>query len=103
MTPGISAEGLASALGYAAGLLTTLSCVPQVIKSWRSRSVRDFSAAMLVVLSVGLVLWIAYGVTRGDWPIILTNGVSLTLWLSLLWLKIRVDSGSARAQSENRR
>lgn len=83
--------GLIDALGYAAGLLTTMSCVPQVVKSWRSRSVRDLSAAMLVVLSMGLVLWIAYGLTRRDWPIVLTNGISLGLWLSLLWLKVQRD------------
>jgi MtN3 and saliva related transmembrane protein len=77
------------ALGYAAGLLTTTSCVPQVLKSWRTRSVHDLSVLMLVMLSVGLALWVLYGLTRRDWPILLTNGVSLALWLSLLWLKVR--------------
>jgi MtN3 and saliva related transmembrane protein len=89
--PSLLPTGFAAidALGYAAGLLTTMSCVPQVVKSWRTRSVHDLSVVMLVMLSVGLALWIAYGVTRGDWPIMLTNGCSLALWLSLLWLKVR--------------
>jgi len=77
------------ALGYIAGLLTTLSCVPQVVKSWRTRSVHDLSIVMLVMLSAGLMFWIVYGIERDDWPILLTNGVSLLLWISLLWLKLR--------------
>jgi MtN3 and saliva related transmembrane protein len=77
------------ALGYIAGLLTTLSCVPQVVKSWRTRSVHDLSTVMLVMLSAGLMFWIVYGIERDDWPILLTNGVSLLLWISLLWLKLR--------------
>jgi MtN3 and saliva related transmembrane protein len=84
-------NGLAGidALGYIAGLLTTLSCVPQVVKSWRTRSVHDLSIVMLVMLSAGLMFWIVYGIERDDWPILLTNGVSLLLWISLLWLKLR--------------
>ena len=95
MTPpiegGVTPDGLlaADALGYAAGLLTTISCVPQVVKSWRTRSVHDLSVVMLAMLTTGLLLWIAYGFTRRDWPILLTNGVSLLLWSSLLWLKLR--------------
>lgn len=81
-------EGI-DALGYFAGFLTTMSCVPQVVKSWRSRSVHDLSLVMLLMLTSGLVFWIAYGVRRGDWPILLTNGTSLLLWSSLLWLKVR--------------
>jgi MtN3 and saliva related transmembrane protein len=81
-------EGI-DALGYVAGFLTTMSCVPQVVKSWRSRSVHDLSLVMLLMLTTGLVFWIAYGVRRDDWPIMLTNGTSLVLWSSLLWLKVR--------------
>jgi len=44
---------------------------------------------MLVMLSAGLMFWIVYGIERDDWPILLTNGVSLLLWISLLWLKLR--------------
>jgi MtN3 and saliva related transmembrane protein len=84
-------EGLGGidTVGYLAGLLTTLSCVPQVVKSWRSRSVHDLSLIMLLMLTAGLVFWIAYGLTRRDWPILWTNGVSLVLWSSLLAMKVR--------------
>lgn len=81
------------AIGYAAGFLATLSCVPQVIKSWRSRSVGDLSLLMLLMLAAGLILWIVYGVIRGDRPIIVWNVVSLALWSSLLVLKLRRAGG----------
>jgi MtN3 and saliva related transmembrane protein len=76
-------------VGYVAGLLTTFATVPQVVKSWRSRSVQDLSLPMLVLLSVGLVCWFVYGWLRTDWPVVLANGFTLLLWGSLLWLKIR--------------
>jgi len=76
-------------LGYAAGFLTTVSCVPQVLKSWRSRSVHDLSLLMLVLLLVGLVCWVVYGLQVNDGPILITNGASFVLWASVLWLKLR--------------
>jgi MtN3 and saliva related transmembrane protein len=87
-------DGALSLLGYAAGFLTTMAGVPQVVKSWRTRSVQDLSAVMLGMLSTGLVLWIVYGLGRGDWPIITTNAFSLLLWSSLLWLKLRGRSST---------
>lgn len=75
--------------GYAAGLLTTISCVPQVVQSWRTRSVHDLSRAMLVILNLGIVCWIVYGLHEGNWPILITNVISLVPWSSLLWLKLR--------------
>ena len=75
--------------GYAGGFLTTVACVPQVVKSWRSRSTHDLSLPMLLMLNVGIVLWIIYGVAQRNWPVLATNSVSLGLWVSLLWLKLR--------------
>jgi MtN3 and saliva related transmembrane protein len=80
-------------LGYAAGFFATMSCLPQVIKSWRTRSVGDLSMLMLLMIVTGLALWIAYGVARNNGPIILWNTVSLGLWSSLLVLKLRAAKG----------
>jgi MtN3 and saliva related transmembrane protein len=76
-------------LGYLAGFLTTLSVVPQVRQSWRTRSVGDLSTAMLVVLILGIGLWVVYGVHERNWPIIVANSVNIFLWSSLLWLKVK--------------
>jgi len=76
-------------LGYVAGLLTTIAFVPQLAKTWRSRSAHDLSWAMLATFSTGVLLWFVYGVLTGAWPVILANGVTLGLALTLLALKIR--------------
>ncbi len=77
-------------VGHAAGALTTLSFLPQVIKAWRSRSTGDLSLAMLLVFLTGIVLWLVYGIGIGALPLILANGVTLVLVLTLLGLKLGI-------------
>lgn len=76
-------------LGLAAGALTTLAFLPQVIKTWKTRSTHDISAAMFAIFSTGLVLWLIYGIHIDSWPIIVANIVTLVLSLTLLYFKIR--------------
>jgi MtN3 and saliva related transmembrane protein len=76
-------------LGLAAGALTTISFIPQVLKTWRSRSTEDISLAMFSVFSVGVVLWLAYGVSIHSWPIIIANVITLCLSLTILYFKLR--------------
>jgi MtN3 and saliva related transmembrane protein len=76
-------------LGYAAGVLTTGSCLPQVVKSVRSRSLHDLSLLMLLMLVVGVLFWVIYGFRLHDWPIVASNGVSFALWGAVLYLKLR--------------
>jgi len=66
-------------LGLAAGTLTTLSFAPQAVRAWRTRSTDDLSLVMLVVLLAGLLLWLAYGVVKGDLAIIAANGTTAIL------------------------
>jgi len=76
-------------LGTAAGSLTTLAFIPQVIKIWRTRSTHDISLGMFVLFSIGLVLWLTYGVLIGSWPVIIANTVTLVLALIIIVFKIR--------------
>ena len=62
--------------------------MPQVVKSWRSRSTGDLSAAMLVVFTAGIVLWLLYGLALGSLPVVLANGVTLVLSATLVALKL---------------
>ena len=78
------------ALGFAAATLTTLAFVPQVVKSWRRRSVDDLSLGMLVALNVGILLWIAYGLAIAAFPLVFANVVTLVFTAILLGLKIGV-------------
>ncbi len=77
------------ALGLAAGTLTTLAFVPQVIKVWRTRSARDISLPTFAALAVGIVLWLAYGLLIGDLPLVAANGVTLGLVAAVLWGKLK--------------
>ena len=93
----------ADALGYAAAACTTLSFVPQVVRTWRTRSARDLSYGMLAVYALGISLWLAYGVAILSWPLIASNGVTIALVIALLALKIRFDLDARGAASASPR
>ena len=78
-----------TAIGFAAAALTTIAFLPQAVKSWRSRSTRDVSLGMALLLVTGIVLWLAYGLLRADLPIIAANAVTLLLAGSILVGKLR--------------
>lgn len=87
-------------IGSIAGVLTTLAFVPQVARTWRTRSARDLSLAWLVVFIAGVALWLVYGLVLASWPLIMANGVTLALVLMLLWMKLATYRG--RNLSANR-
>jgi MtN3 and saliva related transmembrane protein len=76
-------------IGYIAGTLTTLSFLPQVLKTWQSRSAKDISLAMFLMFCAGVGFWIIYGVLNRDWPVIIANVVTLTLASIILGFKFR--------------
>jgi MtN3 and saliva related transmembrane protein len=80
---------LTSLLGFIAGILTTISFVPQVVHAWRSKSCNDLSWGMLLTFSGGVVLWLVYGIRLRAMPIIVANAVTLALLLALMALKAR--------------
>ena len=78
-----------TALGLLAGALTTIAFVPQVLKTWRTRSTHDISLGMFSILVAGIVAWLIYGAVIGDVPLILANAVTLLLAGTILVFKIR--------------
>lgn len=78
-----------TALGLFAGLLTTIAYLPQLIKTWKTKSADDISWSMLITLCVGIVLWLVYGSSVHDLPLIAANIVTLVFSSSILILKIR--------------
>ena len=80
---------LAFVIGLIAGLLTTASLVPQVMKIWKSKSAKDISLKMFVAFSIGVALWLVYGFLQKEMPMILWNAVSLALALSILAMKLK--------------
>ena len=76
-------------IGYGAGFLTTLAFVPQVAQIWRSRSARDISLHTFGVFTIGITLWLAFGILRQEWPIVVWNGITLLLSATILGMKLR--------------
>lgn len=74
-------------IGIIAGMLTTIAFVPQVLKTWRSKSAKDLSLGMFSMFCAGVVLWLVYGISTKDLPIILANSFTLMLSLTLLYFK----------------
>jgi MtN3 and saliva related transmembrane protein len=78
-------------LGFLAGTLTTISFLPQLLKTWRSKSAKDMSLPMLIAFCAGVLLWLVYGFLIQALPIILANGITLILALMILGLKLHYD------------
>jgi MtN3 and saliva related transmembrane protein len=74
-------------IGSVAGTLTTLSFLPQVLKTYRSRSAKDISLVMFLLFSLGVFLWLLYGLSIQSMPIIISNFITLVLSLSILVMK----------------
>jgi MtN3 and saliva related transmembrane protein len=76
-------------IGLVAGALTTIAFLPQVLKTWQSKSAKDVSFSMLVTFSIGVFLWLLYGIYLHALPIILANSFTLFFNVIILWLKIQ--------------
>lgn len=76
-------------IGFGAAAGTTFSLVPQIVRIWKRRSAEDVSAGMFSFFSLGTLLWLVYGVLLRSRPMILANGISLLLALTVLLLKIK--------------
>lgn len=91
-------------VGYLAAFLTTCSFVPQAWHTFRTRDVGGISLGMYSVFAIGVALWLAYGVLLRAWPIVLANGVTLSLALCILGMKLRfgrADGAQKRARKRS--
>ena len=80
---------LADFIGYVAAGLTTLSFVPQAWHTFSTRDVRGISLGMYSAFTVGVALWLVYGLLLGAWPIVVANGITLVLAVAILVMKLR--------------
>lgn len=79
----------ANTLGLIAGALTTAAFIPQVVKIWRSKRASDISLGTFAIFSIGVTMWLFYGIELGAVPIILANGTTLVLSLTILFFKLK--------------
>ena len=89
-------NGWVDTLGFVAGTLTTVAFVPQVMRLRRVKRADDLSWWTFGAFTVGVVMWLAYGVTLGAAPIIVVNLVMLPLALAILFLKWRYRAAPPR-------
>ena len=75
-------------IGYLAAALTTCSFVPQAMHTFRTRDVSGISLGMYSVFTVGIALWLVYGLALSAWPIVVANAITLVLAGTILGMKL---------------
>ena len=83
----------ADLIGYLAACLTTCSFIPQAVHTFRTRDVRGISLGMYSVFTVGVALWLAYGLALAAWPIVVANAITRALAATTLGIKLRYGAG----------
>jgi len=76
-------------IGSAAAALTTTSFIPQAVRIFRTRHTTDISLGMYTLFTLGVTLWLTYGIQLSSWPIIVANSVTLILAGTVLAMKIK--------------
>ena len=87
--PKLTNMTLVDLIGFLATVITTIAFLPQVIKTWRSKSTKDVSLQMLILFCTGVFLWLVYGFYIKALPIIVANALILMLNLIILFLKLK--------------
>ena len=81
---------LVDGLGYLAATLTTASFMPQAWLTFRTRDVSGVSLAMYGAFTLGIALWLAYGLMMRAWPIVVANLITFVLAGGILAMKLRI-------------
>ncbi|HEV8260475.1 MAG TPA: SemiSWEET transporter [Burkholderiales bacterium] len=95
--------GMTDVIGLVAGLLTTTAFIPQVLKIYNTKSGKDISSRMISMFSIGLVLWLIYGIIIHSTPVIVANAFTLVLALAIIVLKIRYSRLHSRSRHDSGR
>ena len=74
--------------GHTGAVLSSITFVPQVYKVWTSKSVRDLSLTMMLIVFTSTIIWLIYGVALNLWPVILANGFICVLSVLLIYFKL---------------
>ena len=81
-------------IGYVAATLTTASFVPQAVLTFRTRDVSGISLGMYSAFTLGVALWLLYGVLIEAWPVVIANTITLALAASILVMRLRFGSSA---------
>ena len=75
-------------VGAAGGIVSSVTFLPQVIKIWKTKSAKDLSMGTLLFLVLNVSLWLLYGILTNLYPIIITNGIVLSMVFIMLYFKL---------------
>jgi len=75
-------------LGFAAAVLTTISFFPQLIKTIKTKQTKDISIGMYILITIGILLWLVYGLLRTDYPVIIANAAAFIITFTIFIFKI---------------
>jgi len=89
ITNGFADISWLTCVGLLAAFCSTVAFLPQVIKTWRTRSTKDISLGMFTVLIAGILLWLAYGLIIRDVPLIVANAITLVFAGTILVFKLK--------------
>lgn len=78
-------------LGMSAGLISSITFLPQVIKTWKSKSAKDISLLMFTFATISVIMWLIYGILIKNNPIIFTNATILIFSATMLYFKVRYN------------
>ena len=80
---------LTDLIGTLAAVLTTVSFLPQAVHTFRTKDVRGISLGMYSAFTLGVALWLVYGLLLGAWPVVIANVITLALASTILVMKLR--------------
>ena len=78
-----------SIIGSTGAVLTTIAFIPQAYHSYKTRDLSGVSLSMYSVFTLGVALWLAYGLLLHNWPLIISNAITLVLSVMILILKLK--------------
>ncbi|MEW6688694.1 MAG: SemiSWEET family transporter [Pseudomonadota bacterium] len=88
------------AVGMVAAFLSTVSLLPQLWRSWTTRSVRDLSLGWIIIAGVGACLWIVYGLMIGGLSIVVANSLVGLMLVALVAMKLAFEANAAAAKHQ---
>ena len=86
-------------IGFVAAFCTTMAFVPQLVRVVKLKSAREISLGTFLLFSVGVTLWLMYGIYTGSKPVIASNVVTLALSVSIMGLKLRYDRSALEKEA----
>jgi MtN3 and saliva related transmembrane protein len=83
-------------VGFAAGVLTSINIIPQIIRSIKTKEVEDISLWMFLIYDIGLILWVSYGFMIKSHPIMIMDGIACLSSIFMTYLKIKYNPKSKK-------